>query len=95
MVPVNPDSEDALEQATLERFVAMGYETANLFYETFGDNSSHGRETSSDVIFRPRLQAAIESLNPDVPTEAVTVALDAISRDLCCSRKRLAGPYIV
>jgi len=81
MSPINPDSEDALEQATIKRFVAMGYETANLFGETFGEHSSHGRETSSDVIFRPRLKSAIESLNPDVPPDAATMAIEVISRD--------------
>jgi len=81
MSPSQHDSENALEEATIERFVSMGYATANLYHETYGENASHGRETSSDVIFRPRLQAAIESLNADVPTEAVTLAIETIARD--------------
>ena len=81
MSPTHPDSEDALEQATLERFASMGYETANLYNEVFGENSSHGREASSEVVFRPRLRAAIESLNPDLPPEAVQQAVEEVCRD--------------
>jgi len=81
MTPVHPDSENALEQATIERFVAMGFEAANLYHETFGENPSHGRETSSEVVFRPRLRAAITELNPDVPADGIDMAVEAICRD--------------
>lgn len=37
MSPHHPDSEDGIEQATVERFVSMGYDTANLYHETFRD----------------------------------------------------------
>lgn len=37
MTPRHPDSEDALEKATIERFVSMGYNTANLYHEVFRD----------------------------------------------------------
>jgi type I restriction enzyme R subunit len=40
-----------------------------------------GRETSRDVVFVPRLKSAIENLNPDLPQEAVSLAIEEIARD--------------
>ena len=70
MSPLGPDSELALEQATIALFEELGYDWANLYQEQFGTDASHGRETSREVVFCPRLQAAIENLNPDLPSEA-------------------------
>ena len=57
MIPSHADSENALERATVQRFVSTGYEAANLYHETFGENNSHGRETSSEVVGRlPRIR---------------------------------------
>ncbi len=60
MPPYNPDSESALETATIALFEELGYTHANLYGETYGDDTSHGRASSSDVIFVPRLKAALE-----------------------------------
>jgi type I restriction enzyme R subunit len=81
-MPINhPDSEDAIEKATVERLVSMGYKTANLYNEAFGVHNSHGRETSSEVIFKPRLKAALVKLNKKIPAVAIDSAIDEISRD--------------
>ena len=37
MSPSHPDSEEALEEATVSRFRSMGYAVANLYHETFRD----------------------------------------------------------
>ena len=49
-------SEDALvEQPAIVLFAGLGWETSNCFYEKFGENSTLGRETSSEVVLLPRL----------------------------------------
>ncbi len=77
----NPDSENALETATIALFEERGYTHANLYGETHGDDASHGRASSSDVIFVPRLKAALERFNPDLPAEATKLAIEGISCD--------------
>jgi len=48
-------SEDALvEQPAIKLFASLGWQTANLFCEKFGEKSTLGRETTSEVIFVPR-----------------------------------------
>ncbi|MEI6217689.1 MAG: type I restriction endonuclease subunit R [bacterium] len=81
MVQHHPDSEDALEKATIERFVSMGYSTANLYNETFGKNASHGRETSSEVFFTSRLEPALKKLNDNLPSEAIRSGIADLTRD--------------
>jgi hypothetical protein len=50
-----PDSEDALEQATLALFRQMGWDTVNCMDEVFGDTPSSarrpnlGREATGEV----------------------------------------------
>ena len=94
MTTHHPDSEDAIEQATVERFVSMGYITANLYHETFGANSSHGRETSAEVVFVPRLRKALEKLNSLLPPDAVNSAIEEITRDRSAMNPVLANQEI-
>lgn len=75
-------SEDALiEQPAIALFAELGWETANCFYETFGQNGTLGRETSSEVVLVPRLRAALERLNPDLPPDAIALAIEELTRD--------------
>jgi type I restriction enzyme R subunit len=59
-------SEDALvEQPAIALFEELGYAAANCFHEKVGGaTSTLGRETTSEVILRPRLQTALDKLNP-------------------------------
>jgi hypothetical protein len=75
MSHIQPDSEQALENATLDLFAQLGWQTADCFEETFGDGRDVpaeclylGRETRSEVVLRPRLQAALVKLNPERPS---------------------------
>lgn len=53
-------SEDALvEQPAIALFAGLGWETANCFDEKFGENSTHGRETTSEVVLLTRLRSAL------------------------------------
>ena len=40
-----------------------------------------GRETKGEVVLVPRLRAALERLNPGLPPEAITAAVDDLTRD--------------
>ncbi|MEH2012301.1 type I restriction endonuclease subunit R [Nostoc sp.] len=81
MRPPHPDSEAALENATIELFSQLQWETANCYHETFGTNSTLGRETKGEVVLIPKLQSAIQNLNPDLPTEAIQLAIEKLTRD--------------
>ncbi len=49
--------------------------------EAFGLGGTLGRETKGEVVLAPRLRAAMERLNPGVPPEAITAAIDELTRD--------------
>jgi len=74
-------SEDTLvEQPAIELFKELGWEVANCYQETFGPNGSLGRETAAEVVLVSRLRPALERLNPDLPAEAITIAIEALTR---------------
>ena len=49
--------------------------------EVFGQGGTLGRETSGEAVLTPRLRAALEKLNPHLPAEAITSAMDELTRD--------------
>lgn len=78
----NPDSEDALELATIHRLAELGWtDWANCYEETAGSCHISGRQTRADVILQPRLLAALQRLNLDLPSEAIDAAVMELSRD--------------
>jgi type I restriction enzyme, R subunit len=75
-------SEDILvEQPTIDLFAALGYQTANTFHEKLGKNGTLGRETDAEVVLVRRLSAALQRLNPDLPNEAIELAIEELTRD--------------
>lgn len=75
-------SEDALiEQPSITLLKNLGWQVQDCFNETFGDHGSLGRETSSEVVLRLRLLAALERLNPGISREMNQLALEEIARD--------------
>lgn len=47
--PMSPATREAdVEQAALDLFQSLGWKTANVYHETFGDRGTLGRETSSE-----------------------------------------------
>ena len=62
-------SEAALEELLLQNFERLGYERST-DAEIGPDGTSSERESYGDVILQRRLVAAIEKLNPDIPSEA-------------------------
>lgn len=81
MVYSNPDSEQALENATMALFAQLGWQTANCFEEVIGPQGTLGRETTNQVVLMPRLHAALHKLNPDLPAEALDLAIEELTRD--------------
>ncbi len=76
-------SEDALvEQPAIELFRdGLGWETANVYQETFGPTGTLGRETDQEAVLTRPLRAAMERLNPDVPPAAFSLATEELTRD--------------
>jgi type I restriction enzyme R subunit len=90
-------TEDALvEQPAIQRLHQLGWQVCNCFDEVCGDgeyvSSSAlylGRFARSEVVLASRLRAALEKLNPQVPPEAIALAVEELSRD----RAALSLPY--
>ncbi len=75
-------SEDTLiEQPAIALFAALGWATSNAFHESYGATGTLGRETSAEVVLRPRLRAALARLNPGLSGEALDLALEELARD--------------
>jgi type I restriction enzyme, R subunit len=75
-------TEDALiEQPAIALLGELGWETANCFEETFGSEGMLGRETSSEVLLFSRFRSALAKLNPELPPEALGLAIQELSRD--------------
>ena len=49
--------------------------------ESFGATGTLLRETKGEVVLVSRLRAALERLNPTLPPEAITAAVDELTRD--------------
>ena len=85
-------TEDQLvEQPAIGLFAELGWTTVSALEETFGELSpglaatlSHplgegaslGREMKGEMVLVSRLRAALERLNPALPPEAITAAVE-------------------
>ena len=49
--------------------------------ETFGAGGTLGRETKGEVVLVDRLRAALGKFNPALPPEAISTAVDELTRD--------------
>jgi type I restriction enzyme R subunit len=82
----NVYSEEALENAVMQLFRELGWGTANAFYEAFMPEQATptrpylGRRDESEVILRPRLRQALETLNPTLPPAAIEAAIAELDR---------------
>ncbi|MCX6033632.1 MAG: type I restriction endonuclease subunit R, partial [Chloroflexi bacterium] len=75
-------TEDVLvEQPTIALLSSLGWEPLNCYEETFGSGGTLGRETSYDVVLQSRLRPALKKLNPTIPPEAFTPAIEELVRD--------------
>jgi type I restriction enzyme R subunit len=76
-------SENTLvEQTAIALFHELGWEYANCFYEFKQPGGSPlGRQAKSDVILESHLRPVLQKLNPRLPREAFSQAIDEIGRD--------------
>src|SRR5260370_37674639 len=75
-------TEDQLvDQPAIGLFGQLGWQTVSAREESFGTAGTLGRETSGEVVLLGRLRAALERLNPTLPPEAITSAMDELTRD--------------
>ena len=77
----DPDGEGTLELNTIELFDRLGWEVADCYYETFGENGTLGRETTAQVVLERRLREAIAKLNPDLSAPVIDLAIAEIAKD--------------
>lgn len=79
----NPYSEDHLvEQPALVLLAELGWQTACGLEETLApEGGSLGRRDRREVVLVPRLRAALERLNPGQPAEAISAAIEELSRN--------------
>ncbi len=79
---VHAYTEDQLvEQPAVKLFAELGWQTVSAMDETFGAGGLLSRETKSEVVLAARLHAALTRLNPALPTETITAAIDELARD--------------
>ncbi len=75
-------TEDQLvEQPAIGLFADLGWTTVSAMEETFGATGTLQRETKGDAVLVARLRAALERLNPALPSEAIATAIDDLTRD--------------
>jgi type I restriction enzyme R subunit len=75
-------TEDQLvEQPAIGLFAELGWKTVSAMEEVFGKDGTLGRETPGEVVLASRLRAALERLNPALPPESVTAALEELTID--------------
>ena len=89
----HPYTEDQLvEQPAIGLFAALDWQTVCALEETFGpsppaplpegEGRVHlGRETKGEVVLVERLRAALGKFNPALPREAISNAIDELTRD--------------
>ena len=75
-------TEDQLvEQPAIGLFAELGWKTVSAAEEAFGPGGTLGRETKGEVVLLPQLRAALERLNPTLPPDAISAAIDELTRD--------------
>ena len=75
-------TEDQLvEQPAIGLFAELGWQTVSAMEETFGATGTLLRETKGEVVLVSRLRTALVKLNPALPPEAITAAVDELTRD--------------
>jgi type I restriction enzyme R subunit len=75
-------SEDQLvEQPAIGLFSELGWQTVSALEESFGAGGTLGRETKGEVVLVERLRAALVRFNPTLPPEAISNAVDELTRD--------------
>lgn len=70
-----------IEQPAIQLFAELGWATLSASEEVLGADGTLGRETKSEVVLASRLRQVLMRLNPSLPPEAISAAVDELSRD--------------
>ena len=70
-----------IELPAIEIFKGLGYEHLNCYNETFGSGGTLGRDNTGEVVLIQRLRSALSRLNPDTADEAITLAIEELTKD--------------
>ncbi|MGA7950864.1 MAG: type I restriction endonuclease subunit R [Thiobacillaceae bacterium] len=81
MSPHAYTEEQLVEQPAIGLFATLGWQTVSAMEETFGADGTLGRETKGEVVLVERLRAALCKFNPALPPEAISNAVDELTRD--------------
>ncbi len=65
-------TEGVVEEATLEWFEKLGYTTLHA--------SGTQRQNYTDVVLINRLRESLQTINPDIPTDAIEEAIRKLTR---------------
>jgi type I restriction enzyme, R subunit len=75
-------TEDQLvEQPANALFAELGWTSVSALEETFGATRTLLRETKGELVLVSRLRTRLELLNPALPPEAITTAVDELTHD--------------
>jgi len=80
-MPNDYNEDQLVEQPAIGLFAELGWQTVSASEETFGTGGTLGRDTKGEVVLVPRLREALERLNPSLPPEAISTAVDELTRD--------------
>lgn len=88
-------NEDSLiEQPAIEIFKSLGYDYLNCYKEVFAKDGTLGRETASEVVLASKLMNALSKLNPDSSSEAISLAIEELTRDRSVQNPAVANKEI-
>jgi type I restriction enzyme R subunit len=80
-VPHSYTEDELVEQPAIQLFAELGWETTSAKDEIFGLGGTLGRDTKSEVVLLGRLKTALQRLNPELPAEAIALALNELTHD--------------
>ncbi len=81
MTPHAYTEDQLVEQPAIGLFADLGWQTVSAMEETFGETGTLQRETKGDVVLTSRLRDTLQRLNPALPPEAISTAVDELTRD--------------
>ena len=80
-MPHHYTEDQLVEQPAIGLFAKLGWQTASAMEEIFGKNGTLHRETSGEVVLVSRLRDCLTRLNPGIPAEAISAAIQELARD--------------
>ena len=85
MTPEGFSEQALVEKPTLAFLSQLGYEVIDAYTEQFGADhvasGAPGRDDRSQVVLHHRLRPKLAELNPELPSQAIQQAVDALTED--------------